>query len=242
LQKDWDIMAQLDPLWMVLNERDKRYGRWDPDEFFATGEQEIAQALARCNVHPAEALDYGCGVGRLTRALAGRFERCLGLDFSPGMIEQARRYNGHLANCEFRSGTLAELPPGSFDFIYCARVLQHMKRPEIYEALRQFVRLLKPGGTALFQLPYFMPLWKHAQPRRRGWEILSALGASPRFLNRMGFCPIPMIAVKEQQVRAIIEGAGGRILRAEEDDKAGSIFKSLCYEVKRASPVTATSR
>ena len=49
--------------------------------------------LARTTWRRDRALDFGCGVGRLTRALGTRFESALGVDISAGMIEQARRLN-----------------------------------------------------------------------------------------------------------------------------------------------------
>ena len=39
---DWEELAAYDPLWAVLTRPGKRGGRWDRDEFFATGETEIA--------------------------------------------------------------------------------------------------------------------------------------------------------------------------------------------------------
>ena len=65
------------------------------EEFFATGEAEfahvsrVAETLGRPG-RRGRALDFGCGVGRLTRALGERFESAIGVDISAGMVEQAR--------------------------------------------------------------------------------------------------------------------------------------------------------
>ena len=45
---------------------------------------------------------FGCGVGRLTRALADHFERVVGIDVAPSMIAQARAMNREYARCNFR--------------------------------------------------------------------------------------------------------------------------------------------
>src|SRR5687767_8439812 len=77
--REWDELAELDPYWAICTAPDKRFGRWDREEFFATGEREVAEVLATAaelglpRRHGA-ALDFGCGLGRLTRALAGRFQ------------------------------------------------------------------------------------------------------------------------------------------------------------------------
>jgi ubiquinone/menaquinone biosynthesis C-methylase UbiE len=75
------------------------------------------------------ALDFGCGVGRLTRALAKDFRRCYGVDISESMIAKARELNQSLPGCEFvlnTQGDLALFPDNHFDMIYTCRVLQHL--------------------------------------------------------------------------------------------------------------------
>src|SRR5207248_6286253 len=104
-----------------------------------------------------DALDFGCGAGRLTVALAEHFERCLGLDISARMIERARAVSDGMQNCRFDvldSSGLAGVETGSFDFIVSRFVLQHM--PSNLEktcSIREFVRVLRPGGLLCFQLP-----------------------------------------------------------------------------------------
>ena len=76
---EWDALARLDPLWAILSRPDRRGGGWSLDAFFATGDDEVESVLARREAQPDRfgvALDFGCGVGRLARALSTRFERC----------------------------------------------------------------------------------------------------------------------------------------------------------------------
>ena len=70
-RRDWDELAELDPYWAVCTTQGRRFGRWDTDEFFATGEREVAQVLAEAEglgipAAHGSALDFGCGLGRLT--------------------------------------------------------------------------------------------------------------------------------------------------------------------------------
>jgi hypothetical protein len=44
---NWDRLGRSDPLWAVLTETSRRGGGWTPEEFFATGERDIALAMAR---------------------------------------------------------------------------------------------------------------------------------------------------------------------------------------------------
>src|SRR5690349_15678614 len=105
--REWDDLAGLDPLWAVLSQPAfARDGGGDVEAFFATGDGEVSGALDVARelglpVRYGSALDFGCGVGRLTRALAARFERCVGVDVSPRMVDAARRLNADVPNVEF---------------------------------------------------------------------------------------------------------------------------------------------
>ena len=161
LRRQWDRFGRSDPLWAVLSLPDKRYGRWNEAEFFATGEREIGGVLAYArslgvSVRPERALDFGCGVGRLTQALAPHFERVDGVDIAPSMLEQATRYDRHPGRCFFHLNDrpdLALFEDRSFTFIYTSLVLQHLPVPVARGYIREFLRLLTPSGLLVFHLP-----------------------------------------------------------------------------------------
>lgn len=104
------------------------------------------QLLATFPQHVTAALDVGCGTGTLTRRLAERAGRALGIDFSPGMIRLARERSIGLANLEFREADLLEieLPPESFDVIASVATLHHVP---LAPALERLGGWLEPGGT-----------------------------------------------------------------------------------------------
>lgn len=161
LKKDWDILGRIDPMWAVLTHEDRRNRGWDEEAFFATGRAEISGVvldLERLGLpkRRERCLDFGCGVGRLTQALAEHFARCDGVDIAPSMLETARRLNRHGDRVAYHlndTDDVSLFPSGTFDFVYSNIVLQHVG-PEAAKAyIREFVRLLAPGGLALFQLP-----------------------------------------------------------------------------------------
>jgi len=147
-------------MWAVLTEPDRVGGRWDAEEFFATGREEIGRVmrLAEALGLPArrdDALDFGCGVGRLTQALADHFGTATGVDIAPSMLAAANRYNTH-ANARFvrnEKPDLSVFDDASFDFVYSTIVLQHMPPEFSLGYVREFGRLLRPGGLAVFTLP-----------------------------------------------------------------------------------------
>src|SRR6185436_14405954 len=133
-RKYWDGFAATDPLWAVLAFPDKSDGRWTVSEFMSTGEREIALLFHRfaelqLPAPTGRGLDFGCGVGRLTQALARRLSRVVGADISPVMIDLARTLNRYPDRAEYictAETGLESLPPRSFECIYSNIVLQHV--------------------------------------------------------------------------------------------------------------------
>src|SRR5262249_28399549 len=64
----WEFNSRADAFWSVLSAPDKLGGKWEPGEFFRTGDEAIFSLLAHLKhlgltVNPGRALDFGCGVG-----------------------------------------------------------------------------------------------------------------------------------------------------------------------------------
>src|SRR5262249_9037460 len=129
---------------------------------FATGRREIENVLRSVeerfpDVPRKCALDFGCGVGRLSRALAGHFERVFGVDAAESMIRQARQMNSETNACEFilnERADLEQIASASVDFVYSSMVLQHIEPVYSERYIGEFVRVLTPRGLAVFQIPY----------------------------------------------------------------------------------------
>src|SRR5262249_54336126 len=111
VQRHWDAFGKTDPLWAILTQPDKRHGKWKYDEFSAWGEEEIgrirrhAEALA-FPLRWGRALDFGCGAGRLTQALARHFRECDGVDIAPSMIALAQKYDRPWPRLRYEVGRL----------------------------------------------------------------------------------------------------------------------------------------
>jgi demethylmenaquinone methyltransferase/2-methoxy-6-polyprenyl-1,4-benzoquinol methylase len=114
-------------------------------------------AAAACALAPgASALDVACGTGRLTEELAraaGAQGRVVGVDFSPRMLQEARRRRPKL---EWVEGDALSLPfpRASFDAATIAFGLRNLARPE--RGLVEMARVVRPGGR-LVVLEFLRP-------------------------------------------------------------------------------------
>jgi SAM-dependent methyltransferase len=108
------------------------------------------------NLHYGSAVDFGCGVGRLSQALGKNFDRVTGVDISPTMIDVALRLNKHREKVQYLLNShddLTLLPDRSADFVLSFITLQHI-RPHIAEKyIAEFFRIVRPGGVIYFQVP-----------------------------------------------------------------------------------------
>ena len=91
-------------------------------------------------------LDAGTGTGNLAVELAARGDRVMGIDFCSEALDICRQ---KLPGADFRFGDLTralEFASGSFDHVTCCWVLHLLEPPAQASAVREFFRVLKPGG------------------------------------------------------------------------------------------------
>src|SRR5215213_2551597 len=135
--KDWQRLGQIDPYFGVLSDERFRSANIDSDakrEFFASGVAHVDKVLAVLQssygfVPTGTALDFGCGVGRIAKALAPHFEKVVGLDIAPGMLEEAKKeaLARGFTNIEYDLSRKAErLRPETYDLVHTYIVLQHI--------------------------------------------------------------------------------------------------------------------
>ena len=161
LSRSWEGLGRTDPLFGILSDPAKWGGKWDADEFFASGRAHVEKLLRSLNETRASfkrdtCLDFGCGVGRLTMPLSRSFNRTIGVDIARSMIDLARRYHAASTQCEFlvnRGLDLRQFPDATFDFVHSCLVLQHIPPDISLGYIAEFFRVCKPGGLVVFQLP-----------------------------------------------------------------------------------------
>ena len=177
-------------------------GMWYYRALHAHVARELATGLG---ARPAEVLDAGCGAGGLIRRLAPLQPawRWTGIDVSPLACELAR---GRCA-AEIREGSILELPfsNASFDAVVSADVIYHVQ--DDGGALREFFRVLRPGGIVVINVPAYPWLWSyhdeatHACRRYGRGELLAKLataGFAGRHATHWNTLPFPLVVMRRK--------------------------------------------
>ena len=237
--REWNELAALDALWAILSNPQYKHGRWNLKEFFATGETDIAQLMqtAETLAHPQQrenALDFGCGVGRLTRAMARHFSVCHGVDISERMIAKAVELNRDEPRCRFLLNVSDRLPmfaDNQFDLVYAYLVLQHLSsRALIVAYIAEFVRVLRPGGLLAFQLPSYIPPRHRPRLRSKLYTVLRKFGVRSDFLfTRMNLYPGRLHFIPEPDVLEQLTKLGARVLHVRADTPLEALVQSKTY-------------
>ena len=237
---NWNTLAELDPLWTILSDPEKKFGKWDSGEFFTTGEREAERVLAMCrshalNVSSGKLLDFGCGVGRMTRAFSNFFASCVGIDVSNNMVSLAKRFNTDRPQCDFIVSDNVQLPfaSKSFDFVFSVLVLQHLPTKKmILNYIAEFIRIAKDNGVVVFQLPNEVPLRRRIQLRRRLWSLLAFAGLPHTWLfKNLGLAPIRMNGISRREVESFISARGALVKAVERYDSTEDRYHSYYYFV-----------
>jgi SAM-dependent methyltransferase len=126
LHETWESLGQTDPLWAILSTEETRGNHWDLATFFQTGEDEVERLFyllkgLDISFSRGRALDFGCGVGRVTQALATRFDSVDGVDIAASMIRRASEYNRHQDRCTYHVNASSDLrlfKTSTFDVVY----------------------------------------------------------------------------------------------------------------------------
>lgn len=161
LERQWDRNAKLESMRSIIWRNDKsKNWKWDQKAFFDTGITEIEELFnyidsLKFEIQNIKALDFGCGIGRLTQALALHYDEVYGVDISSSMIEEAKKIN-MFDNCTYIHNPKDDLcifESETINLIYSNLVLQHINPVCSLNYISEFIRILDPNGLLIFQLP-----------------------------------------------------------------------------------------
>lgn len=218
VQEVWHALGEVKPHWSVVTADQFRPDNIAAslDHFYATGETNIATVLRTLERNEVDwqrlkrCMDFGCGVGRLTAALARRFEHVHGVDVSASHLEIARealekRAPGKVTLHHLeRIDAVEDLP--SVDFLLSLIVLQHNPPPVMRVLLAGLLGRLRSGGVAVIQIPTYLP----AGYRFDVGEYIAGEGRD-----------MEMHALPQREVFAVARAAGVDVLEVLDDTWTG---------------------
>lgn len=235
---EWERLAQADPFWAVAT-HDRYHGGRHLDGFYATGKSDVKQimSLLRPLDDPpslsmqSHVLDFGCGVGRLSFALAGWFGSVVGVDASISMIDRAEQqswadwHHGE-AEVRFVHSTTQAIPfgDGEFDLAVSLLVLQHLPRPSALAYLVELCRVVRPGGWLAVQLPT-RPTGR-PNPVGTGGAPLPHPDGGPA--GRMAMNGIPA-----EVVASVLPSARASLIATRPDGRCGPAWESHLYLIRK---------
>lgn len=197
MRADWDLRARRNAMYYI----DCGHGESEAS-FWRSGEEDITNFVLR-DIElslEAEALEIGCGIGRLMRPLSARIARVTGVDISGEMVRLGSEALAGRPNARFlrTEGDLAGIPDSSLDFVYSHIVFQHVpSKKAILRYWDETARTLKAEGLFRFQVDgrpgaVFVPdswrgvRWSGSEVRRelesRGFEVLDLTGEATQYL------------------------------------------------------------
>jgi ubiquinone/menaquinone biosynthesis C-methylase UbiE len=153
------------------------------------------QKYVACRIRAgAHVLSVGCGPGVILREVCALDPsiRATGLDISDERVQEAIQKNRQNAQANFVRGDAQamDFAPNSFDLVYSRMLLEYLKDKE--GAVREMVRVCKPGGAVLLQDLDGQLLWHYPEDRvvqgtvEKVVRALAATGFDP-FVGRKLF-------------------------------------------------------
>lgn len=157
-QSTWEEKAKENPLFAVMTMPEMADAGADSfddqhlDAFFAKGnalfEAHVAPLVAAARGR-ALVVEYGCGAGRILKAVTSAGHTASGIDISPTMIGHCRRLvpGVHSLHCLDQDGR-SDLADGCASVVYSYAVVQHIAAlGDFVKAFDEMCRLLMPGGV-----------------------------------------------------------------------------------------------
>ena len=242
----WERLAR-DPYYAVLNVEEHRGERMTDDAralFARTGEQDMATTFDEIRrwvapgFAPRSAVDFGCGVGRLTMPIARVAQHVTGIDISETMLGEARRNcaaNG-VMNATFVSSeaffTRATKDREAVDFVHAYIVFQHMRPRTGLWVADALVQHLASGGVGALHFTYARRASRLRRVVNRLRRVVPGVNA---VVNRVQGRPLsePLIPMNEYDMGALfslLAERGCTHVHARFTDHGGHLGAMLLFQ------------
>lgn len=160
MQRDWDDRARENYRHYIVNSQRS----WEAGDFARSGQETLARYITNDMTNICQGkkpsdmlvLDFGCGAGRVTGALAQVFGHVYGVDISAEMLQHASADLQGLSNITFVQSNgkdLGALGDVEFDFDFAFSVFHHIPSKAIIEScIRNVGQHLRSGSLFKFEV------------------------------------------------------------------------------------------
>jgi trans-aconitate methyltransferase len=223
VQAAWQHLGETEPYWSVVAGERFLMANIEQSraEFYQSGQPDVVRllrTLARNGIDAARlrtCLEYGCGLGRVTRWLASHFDQLYACDISLPHLRSAEHYLQEQGqrNIVFKQiqslEDLQTLP--KVDLIYSLVVLQHNPPPVIAQLIERLLGQLNPGGFAYFQVPTYRLDYR--------FELATYLAEEGQRKE------MEMHLLPQREIFAIVGRSGAQVVEVLEDGHTGLRYK-----------------
>jgi ubiquinone/menaquinone biosynthesis C-methylase UbiE len=155
------------------------------------------------------------------------------------MIDGARRFNRFGKRVTYHVNDQDDLrlfDDDSFDFVMSLIVLQHMPNRYKTSYIKEFLRILKPGGVVTFTIPSHVVL---STPLGLAYAVVPNRALNVYRKRHYGYeGVIELHPMRRKEVEATVVAAGARLVAADREPLAGDCWRSFQYIVVK--PTTAS--
>jgi len=170
--------------------------RPEVDDVYSNGDRILRNLQAVLSLEGKRILEIGAGTGRDSFPLAAVGARIVQLDYSVHSLKILRDLAQGLAlPVDIVGGDTFRLPfkDGSFDIVFHQGLLEHFREPAAGNLLKENVRVLRPGGLLLIDVPQRFHLYTVAKrvliAMNRwfaGWERSFSIGELTLLARTLG--------------------------------------------------------
>lgn len=220
LKTSWGTFGKTEPFWGVLTHENFKQHSLNESElskFYQSGKHEIDKLEKILNQHQSTfrdkiVLDFGCGVGRLTKPCSEICKKIYGLDIGQSYLDIAKKTvpSGDFFLVDSYNSLPKEV--NNIDIIYSLITLQH-NRPILMKLyIFLLLKSLAKSGIALLHIPYKIQGYTAYNDQISRMEM--------HFLNK-------------DQVAQIVKSSSCMILSTIETDYCGKDISNCIYVIKK---------
>jgi SAM-dependent methyltransferase len=242
LRTIWNRVAEQTAGELTLQSGDARSPNQRLEAIYREGHDEITKVSNRAKslgygFGGERALDFGCGIGRISQALIEYYKLVDGVDISETALRLASDLNRYPGRCRYvlNSGlNLQQFRGSSYQLIYSKWVFQHLPLGLVKSYLREFARLVATDGLVIVHNhgDISTPVFRLLPPRLVSWLYNTLKRSSPQRIGH-GTAAWEAHWIRPRQMCRILRQAGLEVIAVDQDSRRDGRLIGFYYFARR---------